>query len=40
MLDKKNLLSDEMLDSVVGGFNVYCTMAVAEPGTPHAVKHM
>ncbi|WP_296923267.1 hypothetical protein, partial [uncultured Megamonas sp.] len=32
----KNLLSDEMLDSIVGGFNVYCTMAVAEPGTPRA----
>ena len=25
-----------MLDSIVGGFNVYCTMAVAEPGTPRA----
>lgn len=36
MLDEKNLLSDEMLDSIVGGFNVYCTMAIAEPGTPHA----
>ncbi|WP_296896514.1 hypothetical protein [uncultured Megamonas sp.] len=36
MLDEKNLLSDEMLDSIVGGFNVYCTMAVAEPGTPRA----
>lgn len=36
MLDEKNLLSDEMLDSIVGGFNVYCTMAVAESGTPRA----
>ena len=36
MLVEKNLLSYEMLDSIVGGFNVYCTMAVAEPGTPSA----
>ena len=36
MLNEKNFLSDEILDSIVSGFNVYCTMAVAEPDTLRA----